>query len=171
MVLGAAALLGVTLSTAAGAPAAKVVAPAQHAPAPCTRYGVLAEANELVPAAEVAAWASAALQRAALLDPGSPCFVHVRITAGPIRTGGKTDGFVAHVSTSTRRFLRDGKLVTREKGMLLVEPRREDVVPRAHEFVDAFVAALATTAASGVGAPPAPSTARPGGGGASAPGR
>lgn len=157
MVLGAAALLGLALSTPVRAPAAKVAGPAQQVPAPCTRYGVLAEENEVAPAGEVAAWASAALQRAALLDPASPCFVHVRITAGPLRTGGKVDGFVAHVSASTRRYLRDGKLVTREKGLLVVEPRPGDVAPRVHEFVDAFVASLATTSAAG--AAPAPAVA------------
>jgi hypothetical protein len=156
MVLGAAALLGLALSTPVRAPAAKVAGPAQPGVAPCTRYGALAEENDLVLAGDVAAWATAALERAALLDPASPCFVHVRITAGPLRTGGKVDGFVAHVSASTRRYLRDGKLVTREKGLLVVEPRAADVAPRVHAFVDAFVASLATTSAAGAAPAVAP---------------
>jgi len=148
MALGAAALLGLALS-------APVKAPAQPPPVPCTRYRVQAEKNDLAPEAEVAAWTAAALDHVALLDPASPCFVHVRITAGPIRTGGKEDGFVAHVSASTRRFLRDGKLVTREKGMLLVEARRDVLVPRVRSFVEDFVTGLTTTAAA-PGAPTAP---------------
>jgi hypothetical protein len=150
MVLGAAALLGLALSAPVRAPARAVGAPAAQAPQPpaaCTKYRVLAEKNDLAPDTEVAAWASGALEKAALLDLASPCFVHLRITAGPIRTGGKEDGFVAHVSASTRRFFRDGKLVTREKGMLFIDPRREDVVPRVRSFVDDFVAGLVTTAA------------------------
>lgn len=141
MVLGA-ALLGLALSAPVKVPA-KAVAPP---PVPCTRYRVLAEKNALLPDAEVAAWATSALGKAALLDPASPCFVHVRITAGPLRTAGKEDGFVAHVSASTRRLLRDGKLVTHEKGMLLVEAHREDLLPRVHAFLDEFVAGLVTTA-------------------------
>lgn len=152
MILGAAVVLGLALSAPVRAPATPVGSPAAAAakaaqpPAACTGYRVLAEKNDLAADADVAAWATAALEKAALHDPASPCFVHVRITAGPIRTGGKEDGFVAHVSTSTRRFFRDGKLVTRERGMLFVEPRREDVVPRVKGFVDDFVAGLVTTA-------------------------
>jgi hypothetical protein len=145
----AAALLGLALTAPVRAPA---TAPP---PAPCTRFRVQAEKNDLAPDAEVAAWTSAALDHRALLDPASPCFVHVRITAGPIRTGGKEDGFVAHVAASTRRLQRDGKLVTREKGMLFVEARRDAVIPRVRAFVDDFVAGLATTAAA-AGAPAAP---------------
>lgn len=146
MVLGAAVLLGLSLSAPTRAPAVKLAAPAQPPAAACERYRVLAEQNALAPEAEVAAWATAALQRAALLDPASPCFVHVRITAGPISTRGREDGFVAHVSASTRRFLRDGKLVTRERGLLVVQARRDEVVPRVHDFVDEFVAGLVTSA-------------------------
>jgi hypothetical protein len=153
MGLGAATvLLGLALSAPVRAPAKAVGAPAAQPaqpPAACTRYRVLAEKNELVPDAEVAAWATAALEKASLLDAASPCFVHLRITAGPIRSGGKEDGFVAHVSASTRRFFRDGKLVTREKGMLFVEAHREEVVPRVRSFVDDFVAGLVTTLAPG----------------------
>jgi hypothetical protein len=156
MGLGAAAvLLGLVVSAPVRAPAKATGAPAaQPPPVVCTRYRVQAEKNELVPDAEVARWTTAALERAALLDPASPCFVHVRITAGPIRTGGKEDGFVAHVSSSTRRFFRDGKLVTREKGMLFVEPHREEVVARVRSFVDEFVAGLVTTAAPGAAGAP-----------------
>lgn len=157
MSFGAAVLLGLALAAppapappappatratqAAGAPgAARGAQPAP--PVVCTRYRVLAEKNELASDEEVAGWATAALEHAALLDPASPCFVHVRITAGPTRTGGKEDGYVAHVAASTRRFFRDGKLVTREKGMLFIEPRREAVVPRVRTFVEEFVAGL-----------------------------
>lgn len=163
----AAALLGVALCAGGTAPApartpAKATARSAAPPAtlPCTRYRVLAEQNELAPDAEVAAWATAALERAGLLDPASPCLVHVRITAGALRTGGKEDGYVAHVATSTRRFLREGKLVTHEKGMLFVDAKRDEVVRRVHAFVDAFVAGLAAAPASP--APGAP--ARPPGG-------
>jgi hypothetical protein len=143
MSLGAVVLLGVVLSAPVKAPV-KAPAPAQPAPVVCTKYRVLAEKNELVAEDEVGRWVTAALEKGALLDAASPCFVHVRITAGPIRTGGKEDGFVAHVSTSTRRFFRDGKLVTREKGMLLVEPHREALPPRVRTFLEEFVAGLTT---------------------------
>lgn len=156
--IAATVLLGLALSAQPAAsapvrsPARPVGAPAARAAAPppvaCAGYRVLAEKNDLTSDAQVATWATAALEQAALLDPASPCFVHVRITAGPIRTGGKEDGFVAHVSTSTRRFFRDGKLVTREKGMLFVEPRREDLLPRVKGLVDDFVAGLVTAAGS-----------------------
>ena len=153
MSFGAAVLLGLALSAPpasapppprATQPSGAPVARASRQPPPlvCTSYRVLVEQNELAPEAEVAGWATAALGRAALLDPASPCFVHVRITAGPTRTGGREDGFVAHVAASTRRFFRDGKLVTREKGMLFIEPRREGVVARARTFVEEFVAGL-----------------------------
>jgi hypothetical protein len=137
MILGAAVLLAAALATPTPVPAK-----ASPPPVACTKYRVLAERNDLVGEEEVAGWVRTALERADLLDAASPCFVHLRITAGPIRTGGKEDGFVAHVSASTRRFLRDGKLVTREKGMLLVEPRRETLVPRVRTFVEEFVAGL-----------------------------
>lgn len=150
MSLGAALLLGLALAPGATpsvpppsppAPArAAGVAPARPAPVVCTRYRAQAEKNELVPEEEVATWASAALEKAGLLDPASPCFLHARITAGPIRTGGREDGWVAHVALSTRRYLKDGKLVTNEKGMLFVEPRREGVVAKARGFVEEFVA-------------------------------
>lgn len=144
MSLGAVVLLGVVLSAPVVKAPVKAPAPAQPAPVVCTKYRVLAEKNELVPDDEVARWVTAALEKGALLDATSPCFVHVRITAGPLRTGGKEDGFVAHVSTSIRRFFRDGKLVTREKGMLLVEPRREALPPRVRTFLEEFVAGLAS---------------------------
>ncbi len=136
MILGAAvALLGVALS-------APTKGPPPPTAAACTRFRVLAEKNDLAAEGEVAAWVTGALERAALLDEQSPCFVQVRITAIPIRSGGRQDGWVAHVSASTRRFLRDGKLVANEKGMLLVEPARESLVARARTFLEAYVAAL-----------------------------
>ena len=49
---------------------------------------------------------------------------------------------MAHVALSTRRFLRDGKLVTHEKGMLFVEAEREGLVAKARSFVEQFVAKL-----------------------------
>lgn len=141
---GAAALLAAVLSAPVKAPV-KALAP-QPPPVVCTKYRVLAEKNDLVGDAELAGWVTGALERAALLDAASPCFVHVRITAGPLRTGGKEDGFVAHVAASTRRFFKDGKLVTREKGMLFVEPRREAIVPRVRAFLEEFAAGLGAAA-------------------------
>ncbi len=38
--------------------------------------------------------------------------------------------------------MKDGKLVTREKGMLFVEPLREGLVAKARSFVEEFVAKL-----------------------------
>ena len=144
MVGGLAALLGVALAAAGATPApAPGKAPAKAAAqAPCTRYRAQAEKNDRVPEDQAAAWATAALERAGLLDPASACFVHVRITAGPIRTGGRQDGWVAHVAVSTRRYLRDGKLVTHEKGLLLVEAEQGALVARARSFVEEWVAAL-----------------------------
>jgi lactam utilization protein B len=110
--------------------------------AACTRYRVLAERTDLAADEEVASWAKGALQRAALLDEQSPCYVHVRVTAGPIRAGGRQDGWVAHVAVSTRRYLRDGKLVADEKGMLLVESTKEALAAKARSFVEDTVAAL-----------------------------
>jgi hypothetical protein len=138
MTLGAAVLLGLALS-------APSIAPGRAPPPapPCTKYRVQTEPNELAPEKDVAAWASAALEKATLLDKGSACFVHVRITAGPIRSGGRQDGWVAHVALSTRRYLRDGKLVTHEKGMLLVESERDALVAKARSFVEDWIAKLA----------------------------
>jgi hypothetical protein len=167
MSLGTAVLVGLALSAApkpAASPPAtvpeqaqethsttrtRVVPAGQRAPQPppvvCTKYRVLAEKSDLAPEAEVASWVTSGLEKAALLDPASLCFVHVRITAGALRTGGKEDGFVAHVAASTRRFFKDGKLVTREKGLLLVEPHRENLVPRVRTFLEEYVASLAAT--------------------------
>jgi hypothetical protein len=138
MTLGAATLIGLALA----APAA---APGRGAPTapPCTKYRVQTEKNDLAADGEVTAWATAALEKAALLDKGSACFVHVRITAGPIRTGGRQDGWVAHVALSTRRYFKDGKLVTREKGMLLVEAERDALVARTRGFLEDWIAKLA----------------------------
>jgi hypothetical protein len=136
MSFGAAVLLGLALS-APSAPASPVV---------CTRYSVLAEKNDLAADQDVAAWATAALEKADLFDKASPCFVHVRITAGPIRAGGKQDGWVAHVSASTRRLLNDGKLVTRERGTLFVEPMREGLVRKVRKFVEDFASRLGSPA-------------------------
>jgi hypothetical protein len=110
--------------------------------AACTRYRVLAEKNDLAAEAEVAGWAAAALEKAGLSDPASPCSVYVRVTAGPIRSGGRQDGYVAHVAASTRRYLRDGKLVTNEKGLLLVEATKEALVAKARTFVEQYAAGL-----------------------------
>ena len=132
----AAVLLGLALS-APSAPAS---------PAACTKYSVLAEKNDLAADQDVAAWATAALEKADVFDKASPCFVHVRITAGPTRTGGKQDGWVAHVSASTRRLLNDGKLVTREKGTLFVEPKREGLVRKVRKFVEDFASRLGSPA-------------------------
>jgi hypothetical protein len=140
MTFGSALLLGLALSAPASAAAPGRAPPA---PAPCTKYRVQAEKNELAAEGDVAAWATAALEKAALFDARSPCYVHVRITAGPIRSGGRQDGWVAHVALSTRRYLREGKLVTREKGMLLVEAEREPLVARAREFLQGWIAKLA----------------------------
>jgi hypothetical protein len=140
MSLGSIALLGLVLS--APAPAR----PPAPAPVVCTKYRVMAEENELVDEDDVAAWATGALEKAALLDAKSPCFLHVRITAGPISSGGRKDGWIAHVALSTRRFLKDGKLVTNEKGMLLVDPEKDGVVARARGFVEEFVARLPAVA-------------------------
>ena len=132
----AAVLLGLALS-APSAPASPVA---------CTKYSVLAEKNDLAADQDVAAWATAALEKADVFDKASPCFVHVRITAGPTRTGGKQDGWVAHVSASTRRLLNDGKLVTREKGTLFVEPKREGLVRKVRKFVEDFASRLGSPA-------------------------
>ena len=132
-----AAALGLAL--AAAPTAAPAAAPAA---ATCTRYRVMAEKNDLAAEEDVAAWATAALERGALLDKASPCFVHVRITASPIRAGGREDGWVAHVSVSTRRYFKDGKLVTNEKGILLVEPTREALAAKARTHVEEFVSRL-----------------------------
>ena len=129
------ALLLLGLALAAPSTPAPAPAKAQPAAAPtlaaCSRYRVLAEPSELASDAEVAGWASVALEKAALLDKDSACWVQVRITAGPIRSGGRQDGWAAHVSTSTRRYLRDGKLVTNERGMLLVEATKGDLAAKA----------------------------------------
>jgi hypothetical protein len=152
MTLGAAALVAVVLSAGAAhaePPAAPRPGPAAGArpeqPArivPCTKYRGQAEKNELAKEEEVAGWANAALERSGLRDDGSVCFLHVRITAGPTSTGGKEDGWIAHVAVSTRRYLKEGKLVTNEKGMLLVDPRRDGVAARAQKFVEDCVAKL-----------------------------
>ncbi len=136
MSFGAAVLLGLALS-APSAPASR---------AACTKYSVVAEKNELAADQDVATWPTAALERAGVFDKASPCFVHVRITAGPIRAGGKQDGWVAHVSASTRRLLNDGKLVTREKGMLFVEPTRDGLVRKVRKFVEDFASSLGSPA-------------------------
>ncbi len=144
MSFGATVLLGLALSaTVKGAPPA----PAKSAAAPssavvCRKYRVRAEKSDLATDQEVTGWATAALERASLLDNESPCYVHVRITAGPIRSGGRQDGWMAHVGVSTRASVKDGKLVTREKGMLFVEPLREGLVAKARSFVEEFVAKL-----------------------------
>jgi hypothetical protein len=117
-------------------------------PVVCTRYRAQVEKNALADERQLASWATTSLDQARLLDPASPCFLHVRITAAPIRTGGREDGWMAHVAISIRRYLKDGKLVTHEKGMLFVEPTREALVPRARGFVEEFVAALGTAPAT-----------------------
>jgi hypothetical protein len=157
---GAAALLAVALSAPpaprSGSTTTTTITPARSAapaPAACTKYRVLAEKSELATDQEVAAWAAAALERASLLDKSSPCWVYVRITAAPIRTGGKQDGWHAHVAVSTRRYLRDGKLVGNERGMLLVEAKREALTARARTFVEEYVAKLGS-AQGGVGGNP-----------------
>jgi hypothetical protein len=152
-----AALLAVAVAAPAAAPAtgsnttttlvpARAAAPASGAraapPAACTKYRVLAEKSELGTDQEIAAWATAALERASLHDKGSPCWIYVRITAAPIRTGGKQDGWHAHVAASTRRYLKDGKLVSNERGMLLVEAQREALAARARTFLEEYVARL-----------------------------
>jgi creatinine amidohydrolase/Fe(II)-dependent formamide hydrolase-like protein len=142
MSFGAVALLGLALS----APSAR---PAPASPAACTKYSVFAEKNDLAADQDVAGWATAALEKADVLDKASPCFVHVRITAGPIRKGGKEDGWMAHVSTSTRRLQKDGKLVTREKGTLFVEPLREGLVEKVRKFVGDYASSLGSTAPPG----------------------
>jgi hypothetical protein len=157
----AAALLVAALSapgaTPPGTAPARTASPtgvARPGPAAaCTKYRVLAEKSELATDQEVTAWAAAALERASLLDKGSPCWVYVRITAAPIRTGGKQDGWHAHVAVSTRRYLRDGKLIGNERGMLLVEAEREALAARARAFVEEYVAKLGS-APAGAGAIP-----------------
>jgi hypothetical protein len=152
MSLGTAVLLGFALSTPSAPPApAATGAQGPRAPAAavaCTKYRAQVEKNALASEHDLASWANLALDRAALLDARSPCFVHVRITAGPIHTGGREDGWMAHVGVSTRRYLKDGKHVTHEKGMLLVEPTREGLVPRVRSFVEEFVSALRSAPAS-----------------------
>ena len=136
MIFEAAVLLGLALS-APSSPAS---------PAVCTKYSVLAEKNDLVADQEVAAWATGALESVDAFDKASPCFVHVRITAGTTRAGGRQDGWVAHVSASTRRLLKDGKLVTREKGTLFVEATREGLVRKVRKFVEDFASSLGSPA-------------------------
>ena len=136
MSFGAAVLLGLALSAPSAPPST----------AACTKYSVIAEKNDLVADRDVAAWATAALEKADVFDEASPCFVHVRISAGPTRAGGRQDGWVAHVSVSTRRLLKDGKLVTREKGMLFVEPIRDGIVRKVRKFVEGFASSLGTPA-------------------------
>jgi creatinine amidohydrolase/Fe(II)-dependent formamide hydrolase-like protein len=138
MSFGSAVLLGLALS----APSASA------SPVACTKYSVVAEKNDLAADQDVAAWATAALEKVDVFDEASPCFVHVRITAGPIRAGGKQDGWVAHVSASTRRLLKDGKLVTREKGTLFVEPMRDGLVRKVRKFVESFASSLGGPVAS-----------------------
>jgi hypothetical protein len=137
MGFGAAALLGLALSAPPAVPAPR--AP----PAVCTKYSVIAEKNDLATTPDVVAWATAALEKANVLDKASPCFVHVRITAGPIHTGGREDGWAGHVSASTRRLLKDGKLVTREKGTLFVEPTRDGVADKVRKFVEDYASSVA----------------------------
>ena len=82
-------LLGLALaapSTPAPAPA-KAQPPAAPTLAACARYRVLAEQSELASDDEVAGWASVALEKAALLDKDSACWVQVRITARPSGSG------------------------------------------------------------------------------------
>jgi hypothetical protein len=143
-------------ATPAAAPAAAPSTPAR-APSPgaCLRYRVQAERNELAPDAEVAAWATAALERIRLHDPRSPCYLLVRITAGPTRTRGQEDGWVAHVALSARRLQKDGKLVSRERGKLFVEAERDAVVARVRGLVEEWVGTLASPA------PEAPAGASP----------
>jgi hypothetical protein len=133
MSFAAVALLGLALS----APP-----PARPAPEPpaCPKYRVIAEENELAGADDVAAWAKGPLERAALLDERSPCYLHVRVTAGKTSAGGKVDGWVAHVAVSVRRYVKAGKLISNEKGMLFIEPKRDGVVAKARSFVEEFVA-------------------------------
>ncbi len=152
MTFGAAALLGLgLLAPAKGAPpaSAKSAAPPTGAVV-CTKYRVLAEKSDLAPDREVAGWATAALERASLFGGESPCYVYVRITAGPIRSGGRQDGWMAHVGVSIRRYLKTGQLVTREKGMLFVEPLRERLSAKARSFVEEYVAMLHAEPASSV---------------------
>lgn len=134
MNVGAATLVGLALSAGTAHPA-----PPAAGALVCTKYRVIADKNALVPEENVAAWATAALEKAALFDKASPCYVHVRITAAPLRKGGQEDGWVAHVSLSTRRYVKDGKIVTNEKGMLLIDARREDLVARVQSFVEEYV--------------------------------
>jgi hypothetical protein len=154
MIRAAALLAAVALS--APAPEAKsehtttkTIVPARPAPRPppeaCTRYRVLAEKSDLATDQEVAGWTTAALKRAALLDEKSPCWVYVRISAAPIRSGGRQDGWHAHVAISTRRYLKEGKLVANERGMLLVEAERDALVARAKTFLEEYVAKLGAT--------------------------
>jgi hypothetical protein len=154
LIPGIAFLLALALSTPPAAGPAP--APAKPAPgaartqplAPCTRYRVQVEKNVLADERQLASWATTSLDQARLLDPASPCYLHVRITAAPIRSGGREDGWMAHVGISTRRYLKDGKLVTHEKGMLFVEPTREALVPRARGFIEEFIATLGTAPAT-----------------------
>ncbi len=139
MSFGAAVLLGLVLS-APPAPSAPA------SPGVCTKYRVLAEKNDLASDKDVAAWTTAALEKAGLFDKASPCFVHVRVTTGPVRAGGKQFGWVAHVSTSARRLRKDGNLVTREKGMLFMEPERDEVVRKVRKFVEDFASRLGSPA-------------------------
>jgi hypothetical protein len=145
MASGPAAVL-LALALAAPSPPTPGTPKAQPAAAPtlaaCSRYRVLAEPSDLASDAVVAGWATAALEKAALHDKDSPCWVQVRVTAGPIRSGGRQDGWAAHVSASTRRYLRDGKLVSNEKGMLLVEATKEDLAAKARKFVEDYAAGL-----------------------------
>jgi len=146
---GAFALLAVALSAPpAAAPAPGTPGARQPPPLVCTKYRAQVEKNALGDERAFASWVTTSLDQARLLDPASPCFVHVRITAAPIRAGGREDGWMAHVGVSTRRYLKDGKLVTHEKGMLLVEPTREALVPRVRAFVEEFVSKLGTAPAS-----------------------
>ncbi len=150
-----AALLAVALTAPAAPPkngstTTTTIVPAHPAPPPaaappCSKYRVLAEKSELATDQEVSGWATAALQRAALFDKGSPCWIYVRITAAPIRTGGKQDGWHAHVAVSTRRYLKDGKLVSNERGILLVEAERDALAARARALLEEYVGKLGGT--------------------------
>jgi hypothetical protein len=131
-------------SAPAGAPVSAPTAPRPPSPGACLRYRVQVERNELVPEAEAAGWATAVLERLRLHDPRSPCYVLVRITAGPTRTRGQEDGWVAHVALSTRRLQKDGKLVGRERGKLFIEAERDAVVARVRGLVEEWVATLAS---------------------------
>jgi hypothetical protein len=139
MSFAALALLGLALS--APPSGARPAAPRSAATAtPCTRYRVIAEKNELAGEDDVAGWARGALERTSLLDERSLCYLHVRITAGATSAGGKVDGWVAHVAVSTRRYVKEGKLITNEKGTLLIEAKRDEVAAKARTFVEEFVA-------------------------------